>query len=33
MFTEPVRLERAWRWQPGIRMYEYDCVAGWEGSE
>ena len=27
------RPERAWRWQPGIQMYEYDCVAGWEGSE
>jgi len=33
MFTAPVRLERAWRWQPGTEMYEFDCVAEWEGSE
>jgi hypothetical protein len=33
MFTEPVRLERAWRWQPGTEMYEFDCVSEWERSE
>ncbi|MFP6829725.1 MAG: DUF6152 family protein [Gammaproteobacteria bacterium] len=33
MFTEPVRLERAWRWQPGTEMYEFDCVGEWERSE
>jgi hypothetical protein len=33
MFAEPVRLERAWRWQPGTEMYEFDCVAEWQGSE
>ena len=33
MVTAPVRLERAWRWQPGTEMYEFDCVAEWEGSE
>ena len=32
MYTEPVRLARAWRWQPGTEMYEFDCVAGWESA-
>ena len=30
MFREPVRLERSWLWQPGLEMYEFDCVAEWE---
>ena len=30
MFTAPVELERAWRWQPGLQMVEnFDCVADW----
>lgn len=33
MFAEPVHLERAWRWQPWRQMYEFECVAEWEGSE
>lgn len=33
MLKEPVRLARSWRWQPGVQMYEYNRVAGWEGSE
>jgi hypothetical protein len=33
MFTEPVRLERAWRWQPGTEMYEFGCVAEWQGPD
>ena len=32
MFTEPIRLERAWRWQPGTEMYEFDCVPEWEST-
>ncbi len=33
-FTAPVELERAWRWQPGLRMVEdFDCVADWEDSD
>ena len=30
MFKEPIRLERAWRWQPGTEMFEFDCVPEWE---
>lgn len=30
MFTEPVTLERSWLWQPGVEMFEFDCVAEWE---
>ena len=33
MFTAPVRLERAWRWQPGTEMYEFDCVAAWQAQD
>jgi hypothetical protein len=33
MFTTPVRLERAWRWQPGTEMYEFDCVAAWKNPD
>ena len=33
MFTALVRLERAWRWQPGTELYEFDCVAAWQGSD
>lgn len=30
MFTAPVELARAWRWQPGLQMVEdFDCVADW----
>jgi hypothetical protein len=30
MFDEPIRLERAWRWQPGTEMFDFDCVPEWE---
>lgn len=33
MFSEPIRLERAWRWQPGTEMFEFDCVPEWETAE
>jgi hypothetical protein len=33
MFSEPVRLERAWLWQPGTEMFEFDCVPEWENDE
>jgi hypothetical protein len=33
MFSEPIRLERAWLWQPGTEMYEFDCVPEWENVE
>jgi hypothetical protein len=33
MFNEPIRLERAWRWQPGTEMYQFDCVPEWENVE
>ena len=33
MFSEPIRLERAWLWQPGTVMYEFDCVPEWENVE
>ena len=33
MFSEPIRLERAWRWQPGTEMYQFDCVPEWEDSD
>jgi hypothetical protein len=33
MFSEPIRLERAWRWQPGTEMFEFDCVPEWENAE
>ena len=33
MFSEPIRLERAWLWQPGTEMFEFDCVAEWENVE
>lgn len=30
IFSAPVELERAWRWQPGLQMVEnFDCVADW----
>lgn len=29
MFSEPVRLGRAWAWQPGRQVEEFDCVADW----
>ena len=32
MFSEPIRLERAWRWQPGTEMFEFDCVPEWENA-
>ena len=25
--TGPIELERAWRWQPGTAMVEFDCAA------
>ena len=33
MFDEPIRLERAWLWQPGTEMFEFDCVPEWEDAE
>lgn len=33
MFTEPVKLTRAWGWQPGREIPEFDCVADWEEEE
>lgn len=30
MFSEPVQLERSWLWQPGLELYEFDCVAEWK---
>ena len=34
MFTDPVELERGWRWQPGLQMVEdFDCVADWDDSD
>ena len=34
MFSAPVELERAWRWQPGLQIVEnFDCVADWGGSD
>jgi hypothetical protein len=33
MFSEPIRLERAWRWQPGTEMFEFDCVPEWTDVE
>lgn len=33
MFSEPIRLERAWLWQPGTEMFEFDCVPEWEDVE
>jgi hypothetical protein len=33
MFSEPIRLERAWLWQPGTEMFEFDCVPEWENVE
>jgi hypothetical protein len=33
MFSEPLRLERAWLWQPGTEMFEFDCVPEWEDTE
>lgn len=32
MFSEPIRLERAWRWQPGTDMFEFDCVPEWDSA-
>lgn len=31
MFSEPVRLGRAWAWEPGRKIEEFDCVADWNG--
>lgn len=33
MFTGPVRLERAWGWQPGMEITEFDCVADWSEAD
>jgi len=33
MFTEPVRLTRAWAWQPGRVITDFDCVADWNEAD
>ena len=32
-FSAPVSLTRAWAWEPGRTIEEFDCVAGWTGSD
>ena len=33
VFSAPVTLERSWLWQPGLEMYEFDCVAEWNDTD
>lgn len=32
MFNEPVRLGRAWAWEPGRQIEDFDCVGDWTAS-
>ena len=32
MFNEPIRLGRAWAWEPGRQIEDFDCVGDWTAS-